>query len=225
MVIADNPPTAHHACMPTPRPHHVAMVAFPDAQLLDVCGPLEVFSRAARLASDEGRRGPPPYTVELLARSAGPLDTSSTIQVIAGRSFGAVKGGIDTLLISGGRGTPAAVADTQLIAFVRRLAPRVRRLASVCTGSFVLAQAGLLAPRDPAPSGAAAGPQPPSGRPVQPLLPEDPASQGATAGQEPPSGRPVQPMLPDSHNQPETEHADRRALHLVHGNPDPRTHQ
>jgi transcriptional regulator GlxA family with amidase domain len=130
--------------MPTPRPHHVALVAFPDAQLLDICGPLEVFSRAARLLADEGRRGPLPYTVELLARSPGPLTTSSTVQLVAARSFSSVKGGIDTLLISGGRGTPAAVADAQLIGFVRRMAPRVRRLASVCTGSFVLAETGLL---------------------------------------------------------------------------------
>ena len=45
-------------------PHHVAMVAFADAQMLDVVGPLEVFSRASRLATDEGRRGSPPYRVE-----------------------------------------------------------------------------------------------------------------------------------------------------------------
>jgi transcriptional regulator GlxA family with amidase domain len=130
--------------MPTPRPHHVALLAFADAQLLDICGPLEVFSRAARLRSAEGRGGPPPYTVEVLARSAGPLMTSSTIELLAKRPFGAVRGGVDTLLISGGRGTRAAMADAQLIAFVRRLAPKVRRLASVCTGSFVLAETGLL---------------------------------------------------------------------------------
>jgi transcriptional regulator GlxA family with amidase domain len=132
------------AVMPTPRPHHVALIAFADAQLLDICGPLEVFSRAARLLCDEGRRGPLPYTVEILARRAGPIITSSTIQVVAKRPFGAVKSGVDTLLVSGGRGTAAAVADAQLVAFVRRMAPRVRRLASVCTGSFVLAQTGLL---------------------------------------------------------------------------------
>jgi transcriptional regulator GlxA family with amidase domain len=52
-------------------PHRVAMVAFADAQVLDVVGPLEVFSRAGRLISDEGRPGPSPYTVEILARSRG----------------------------------------------------------------------------------------------------------------------------------------------------------
>jgi len=113
-------------------------------------------------------------------------------------------------------GRPAAVSVNAAVREFECGPDRARRL---------LAQAGLLAPRDPASQGAAVRPQPPSGRPVQPLLPDDPASQGATASQEPPSGRPVQPMLPESYDQPEIEHADRRALHLVHGNPDPRTEQ
>jgi transcriptional regulator GlxA family with amidase domain len=126
-------------------PRKVALVAFADAQLLDIAGPLEVFSRAARLATDEGRRGPPLYTVEILARRAGPVTTSSGLSVLAQRGFSDVRGDhIDTLLVAGGRGIPAAVADRRLVAFVRRLAARVRRLASVCTGAFVLAEAGLL---------------------------------------------------------------------------------
>jgi hypothetical protein len=70
------------------RPHHVAMVAFPDAQILDVVGPLEVFSRAARVLSDEGRRGPAPYRVEVLARRAGPVVTSSSLAIVAARAAG-----------------------------------------------------------------------------------------------------------------------------------------
>jgi transcriptional regulator GlxA family with amidase domain len=131
--------------MSPPRPlRHVALIAFADAQLLDVCGPLEVFGRAARLLTDEGQRGPLPYTVEILARRAGPVRTSSGIELVAKRAFGQVRGGVDTLLIAGGRGVAAAVRDERLIAFVRRMAPRVRRLCSVCTGTFVLARAGLL---------------------------------------------------------------------------------
>src|SRR5437660_1440305 len=59
VVLAAPPVFAPHPDMP-----RVAMLAFPDAQTLDVVAPLEVFSRAARLISDEGRRGRPPYTVE-----------------------------------------------------------------------------------------------------------------------------------------------------------------
>jgi len=55
-----------------------------------------------------------------------------------------VKEGIDTLLVAGGRGTAAALRDRPLIAWLRSMAPRVRRVGSVCSGSFLLAEAGLL---------------------------------------------------------------------------------
>lgn len=126
------------------RTHSVAMVTFADAQILDVVGPLEVFSRAARLLSGEARRGPLPYTVEILARTRGRVVTSSGIGLLANRSFRDVRGGIDTLFVSGGRGTESALHDRALIGWLRRMAPRVGRLASVCTGAFILAEAGLL---------------------------------------------------------------------------------
>ncbi|HWC74312.1 MAG TPA: GlxA family transcriptional regulator [Gemmatimonadales bacterium] len=125
-------------------PHSVAMVAFPDAQILDVVGPLEVFSRAARLLSDEGKRGPAPYSVEILAASRGPVVTSSGIGLVASRSFREVRGGIDTLFVAGGRGVEAALRDQRLIRWLQRMSGRVGRLASVCTGAFILAEAGLL---------------------------------------------------------------------------------
>ena len=130
--------------MPARAPHSVAMVAFSDAQILDVVGPLEVFSRAARLLSDEGRRGPSPYTVEILARSRGTIVTSSGIGLVVDRSFRQVRSGIDTLFVAGGRGVEAALHDHGLIRWLQRISQRVSRLASVCTGAFVLAEAGLL---------------------------------------------------------------------------------
>ena len=125
-------------------PRHVAMVAFPDAQILDVVGPLEVFSRAARLATDEGKRGTSPYRVEILARRAGPLVTSSSLAIVAARAYGGVRGRIDTLIVAGGRGVDAALANRALIRWLRKAAPKARRVASVCTGAFLLAEAGLL---------------------------------------------------------------------------------
>ena len=120
------------------------MIAFPDAQILDIVGPLEVFSRAARLISHEGTRGPEPYTVEVLARQPGPVPTSSGLEIVAARSYRRVRGGIDTLFVSGGRGVEAATRDRELVGWLRRMASRVRRTASVCTGAFLLAEAGLL---------------------------------------------------------------------------------
>jgi transcriptional regulator GlxA family with amidase domain len=60
------------------------------------------------------------------------------------RSFLTVRGGIDTLLVVGGRGSRSLLGDNALLTWLRRMAPRVRRLGAVCTGSFVLAEAGLL---------------------------------------------------------------------------------
>ncbi len=123
---------------------HIVMVAFDDAQMLDICGPLEVFSCAARLLTDDERRRPLPYTVEVVAARRGPLRMSSGLELVAQRRFGDVRGGVDTLMVAGGRGAAAAAADEALVAWLRRMAPRVRRLASVCTGALVLAQTGLL---------------------------------------------------------------------------------
>lgn len=119
----------------------VAMLAFPQVQILDVTGPLEVFGRAARLLRERGRRGA--YEVEIVAARAGPFDCSSGLRLHAGRSIAAA-GRIDTLLVAGGLGTEAALADPRLTRWLRRMAPRVRRLGSVCTGAFLLAEAGLL---------------------------------------------------------------------------------
>jgi transcriptional regulator GlxA family with amidase domain len=125
----------------------VAVVAFPNVQILDVTGPLEVFSVASRLLAASGGRRPPAYAVEVLARTAGTLTASSGLKLAAERSLRQVRGGIDTLLVAGGFGTAAAVGDRTLTSWLRRIAPRVRRLGSVCTGTFVLAEAGLLAGR------------------------------------------------------------------------------
>jgi transcriptional regulator GlxA family with amidase domain len=124
-------------------PRRVAVVAFPDVQVLDVTGPLEVFARSARWLRDQGR-ATDAYAVEILAAARGPLRCSAGFEIVAGRSYAAVRGGIDTLLVAGGVGTAAATADRALLAWLRRMAPRVRRLGSVCTGTFVLAEAGLL---------------------------------------------------------------------------------
>src|SRR5262245_2611942 len=122
----------------------VAMVVYPDAQIVDAAGPLEVFARTARWLIEQGRRHEPAYTVELLAARRGPVRCSSGLELVVCRSFLEVRSGIDTLLVAGGIGAPHALGDRALIRWLRRIAPRVRRLGSVCTGAFLLAEAGLL---------------------------------------------------------------------------------
>ena len=120
------------------------MVVYPDVQILDVTGPLEVFSRTARWLVDQTRCRKPVYTVELLAVHRGLVRSSSGLELVVRRCLTDVRRGIDTLLVAGGIGRRRAPIDSVLVGWLRRIAPRVRRLASVCTGAFLLAEAGLL---------------------------------------------------------------------------------
>ena len=120
------------------------MVAFDDAQILDITGPLEVFSRTTRWLIDEGLARRPAYLVKLAATRSGPLATSSGLQIVADTALKRLRMPIDTLIVAGGRGVAGALRDRELIDSIVRLARRVRRLCSVCTGAFALAEAGLL---------------------------------------------------------------------------------
>ncbi|HVU04120.1 MAG TPA: GlxA family transcriptional regulator [Polyangiaceae bacterium] len=123
------------------KTREVLFLAFPDCQVLDVTGPAEVFSQANRAL--ERRGGPAPYDVRLVANGGGSLRTSSGI-ALAVDALPAVPRRIDTLLVTGGRGTELAARQTELVAWVKRAAGSARRVGSVCTGAFVLAEAGLL---------------------------------------------------------------------------------
>jgi transcriptional regulator GlxA family with amidase domain len=125
------------------RPHHVVMLAYPDVQILDVTGPLEVFSRATRWMQDHGMRRDPAYRVELVGSERGPFPSSSGVRLVAERSYREVTSA-DTLLVAGGRGHAAARSEAPLLAWLRRMSGRVSRLGSVCTGSLILAACGLL---------------------------------------------------------------------------------
>jgi transcriptional regulator GlxA family with amidase domain len=115
----------------------VVILAFDDVQSLDVTGPTEVFSIAGRLADE-------PYSVELVAPGAGPIRTNSGLTLLPERAAASVRGPIDTLVVAGGSGVEKAICDERLVRWVRRAAARSRRVASVCTGAFLLAEAGLL---------------------------------------------------------------------------------
>jgi transcriptional regulator GlxA family with amidase domain len=120
----------------------VAVLAFPQAQLLDVTGPLEVFGRTHRWLAQH-RPGTPGYRVEVLAERAGPVAASSLIEVVARRSYRSVRR-LDTLLVAGGDGVQQQLSNRPLLRWLAAARSRVRRLGSVCTGAFLLAESGLL---------------------------------------------------------------------------------
>lgn len=127
----------------TTQTRRVAVVAFPEAQLLDITGPLEVFGRTQRWLAKH-RPGVPGYRVEILAERAGPVCTSSKIELMAHRSYRAARGPFDTVLVVGGDGMQAQLSNRPLLDWLVRARGRVRRLGSVCTGAFLLAESGLL---------------------------------------------------------------------------------
>src|SRR5215469_4828458 len=122
----------------------IVMLGFPDAQMLDITGPLEVFSRASRWMIDEGLAKTPAYEIALVAADRGPLTMSSGLKFLVEESIDDVTGPIDTLMVAGGRGVTRAMREKGLLDWLRRTAPRVNRVCSVCTGTFLLAEAGLL---------------------------------------------------------------------------------
>lgn len=114
----------------------VLIAVFPQVQTLDVTGPAEVL-RAASLIE------PPGYEVTIAAPSREPLPTS-TVSFVPDAAFADCAGPIDTLIVAGGNGARRAAEDPEIVSWVAEAAARSRRVASVCTGAFVLARAGLL---------------------------------------------------------------------------------
>ncbi|MBB5120327.1 AraC family transcriptional regulator [Streptomyces eurocidicus] len=116
----------------------VLIVAYDDAQILDIACPSGALDIANRYGAS------PPYTIELGTLGRRAARSSAGIVLGAGRGLEAVTGRLDTLLVVGGAGFEEASADERLLTQVRRLAGSSRRVASVCTGTYVLAAAGLL---------------------------------------------------------------------------------
>jgi transcriptional regulator GlxA family with amidase domain len=119
----------------------VAIVVFPEAQVLDVAGPMEVL-RAANLARTKGG-AESVYATRIVAARAGAVLTSCGLEVVATHSFRDDTPALDTLIVAGGV-VDSAVEDRALVRYVRERSREARRVVAIGTGVFVLAVAGLL---------------------------------------------------------------------------------
>jgi transcriptional regulator GlxA family with amidase domain len=113
----------------------IGILIFPEFQLLDAAGPIAVFDTAAREST------PPCYRLRVIARTAGPVASSSGVELTA-QTFS--DDPLDTLIVAGGWGSREASACPQTLASIRAASTRSRRIASVCSGAFILAAVGLL---------------------------------------------------------------------------------
>jgi transcriptional regulator GlxA family with amidase domain len=120
----------------------VSILTLEGGQNLDVTGPLEIFAVASHLLKKSGNSSAG-YKIQVAAPKAGTIQMSSGIRLVTDVALRNLQGPFDTLIVAGGF-HPSSFRHPELLLTVKRLAPHTRRLASVCTGAFVLAEAGLL---------------------------------------------------------------------------------
>jgi transcriptional regulator GlxA family with amidase domain len=119
----------------------IVMLAFPGGNLIDIAGPLQAFETACRV---EGNAGPEAYRLVTASEQGGPIKTAPGV-VIATEALASLDASaIDTLIVPGGLPMNGIFDLDLLVAWLAENGPKVRRLCSVCTGAFLLGDAGLL---------------------------------------------------------------------------------
>ncbi len=120
----------------------VGILIFPNVEVLDFCGPYEVFS-VTRLNDERRREEPSPFEVILVAQDSGPVAAFNGLRVIPDVTLENCPA-LDILLIPGGWGTRQEIRNEALIRWIAERGEQAETLTSVCTGSMLLGHAGLL---------------------------------------------------------------------------------
>jgi transcriptional regulator GlxA family with amidase domain len=116
-------------------PARIGFLIFEGFQVLDASGPIAAFEIAGRYRSGA-------YELTILAKASGSIASSSGASMNAIGLAGAPT--LDTLVVAGGDGTRQASRDLEILRFVQAAATKARRVTSVCSGAFILAEAGVL---------------------------------------------------------------------------------
>ncbi|AZN35403.1 GlxA family transcriptional regulator [Iodobacter ciconiae] len=117
----------------------VAIAIFPDVQALDVAGPVDVFAEANQFVAQSEC-----YEIRLIGSTEAPIRASNGMQLVADLTYADAVRSFDIALIAGGPKLPVAPPRKNLIDWVIKTIPLCKRYGSICTGAFVLGQAGLL---------------------------------------------------------------------------------
>src|SRR5438128_6038987 len=130
---------------PSRATRRMVFVAAPGTEILDLVGPLQVFARASDIFVRQNPGASPIYSVEVITTSSHrSLVTNCGLRITAHKTFREVRGKIDTLLVAGGSAIEQDEINTDVVRWLRKMAARIRRIGSVCTGAMLLARAGLL---------------------------------------------------------------------------------
>lgn len=136
--------TIRHAPASEFEPRHVAILAYPGVALLDAVGPLEVFAAANLVVAERSPRCAKPYHVEIWSEHVGAIDGSCGVSLNATRSIAtAAPFELDTLIVAGSPGINNP-ASRPCVDWLRQSTGGIRRVGGICTGVFLLAEAGLL---------------------------------------------------------------------------------
>src|SRR6516165_267453 len=154
-TLAQDVPIRHSAATMKPQPNkqllssdseprHVSILAYPGVALLDAVGPLEVFSVANIVLARRSPGCAKAYQVEIWSEHTGAIDGSCGVSLNATRSIAAAAPfELDTLIVAGSPGTGDLVSKP-CVDWLREATGRIRRVGGICTGVFLLAEAGLL---------------------------------------------------------------------------------
>src|SRR5215475_2686397 len=127
------------------RVMNVAVFVFDEVEVLDFAGPFEVFSRTRMQPGVESRgsNDGAPFNVYLVAKTKTPVLATGGLEIVPNYDF-SDSPPIDLLVVPGGWGTRKLLKDEETIAWIRSTAASAAKMTSVCTGSLLLAKAGLL---------------------------------------------------------------------------------
>ena len=120
----------------------LGIVIFEEVEVLDFCGPFEVFS-VTRINEERRREESSPFEQFLISQTSETVKTTGGMKVIPDVTFDSCPN-LDILVVPGGLGALVEMRNDAMLTFVRSRASKAETLASVCTGSFILGQAGLL---------------------------------------------------------------------------------
>jgi transcriptional regulator GlxA family with amidase domain len=124
--------------MQKPTTRRVAILIFDDVEVLDFCGPFEVFGVCGRYGAP-----PPPFEVFTVAEAVRPISARNGLSVNPRYALGDCPPA-DIVLVPGGWGTRREMYNDRIVAWVREQSTKVELLLSVCTGALILGKAGLL---------------------------------------------------------------------------------